>query len=128
MRARHWPVDQVFVYLHPVDFRKSINGLTALVELELELDPFMPALYVFCNRQQDKVKLLYWERNGFVLWYKRLEKQRFCWPRSDDDDADADADVRELSPQCLSWLLDGVDIDRIRPHQSLHFGAQIRSI
>lgn len=122
MRSRQWPVDQVYVYLHPVDFRKSINGLSALVELEMELDPFMPALFVFCNRQRDKVKLLYWERNGFVLWYKRLEKQRFCWPLAQDND------VRELNTQLLSWLLDGVDIDRVRPHQSLHFDAHSHSI
>lgn len=122
MRERNWPVDQVYVYLHPVDFRKSINGLSALVELELELDPFMPALFVFCNRKRDKVKLLYWERNGFVLWYKRLEKQRFSWPGA------GDCDVRQLSPQLLSWLLDGVDIERVRPHHSLHFHAQAHSI
>jgi len=122
MRTRQWPADQVYVYLHPVDFRKSINGLSALVELELELDPFMPALFVFGNRQRDKVKVLYWERNGFVLWYKRLEKQRFCWPSAQA------SPVRELSAQLLSWLLDGVDIDRVRPHHSLHFGAQLHGI
>ena len=122
MRQRQWPVDQVYVYLHPVDFRKSINGLSALVELQLELDPFMPAMFVFCNRQRDKVKLLYWERNGFVLWYKRLEKQRFSWPLAQGQE------VRELSTQLLSWLLDGVDIERITPHQSLHFGANIHDI
>jgi transposase len=122
MRERQWPVDQVYVYLHPVDFRKSINGLSALVELQMELDPFMPAMFVFCNRQRDKVKLLYWEHNGFVLWYKRLEKQRFTWPLAQGQQA------RELSPQLLSWLLDGVDIERITPHQSLHFGANIHAI
>jgi len=122
MRQRHWPVDQVYVYLQPVDFRKSINGLSALVELEMSLDPFMPALFVFCNRQRDKVKLLYWERNGFVLWYKRLEKQRFCWPLARGND------VRQLNAQLLSWLLDGVDIERVKPHQSLHFGSQLSGI
>lgn len=122
MRERQWPVDQVYLYLHPVDFRKSINGLSALVELQMELDPFMPAMFVFCNRQRDKVKLLYWERNGFVLWYKRLEKQRFTWPLAQGQQ------TRELSPQLLSWLLDGVDIERIKPHQSLHFGANIHAI
>jgi transposase len=65
---------------------------------------------------------LYWERNGFVLWYKRLEKQRFSWPYA------GDSDVRQLSPQLLSWLLDGVDIDRVRPHHSLHFGARAHMI
>jgi transposase len=49
--------------------------------MRVRRSPFAPALFVFCNRQRDKVKLLYWERNGFVLWYKRLEKQRFKWPK-----------------------------------------------
>ncbi|MBB5188993.1 transposase [Zhongshania antarctica] len=59
----------------PVDMRKSINGLAALVENELALSPMMEVLFVFCNRGRIKIKLLYWERNGFVVWYKRLEKQ-----------------------------------------------------
>jgi len=49
--------------------------------MRVRRSPFAPALFVFCNRQRDKVKLLYWERNGFVLCYKRLEKQRFKWPK-----------------------------------------------
>lgn len=55
--------------------RKSIDGLAGIVENELELNPLEPALFVFCNRGRDKIKILYWENNGFVLWYKRLEKQ-----------------------------------------------------
>ncbi|MCP4887188.1 MAG: IS66 family insertion sequence element accessory protein TnpB, partial [Planctomycetaceae bacterium] len=71
----------VYLCAQPVDFRKSINGLSAMVELEFDLDPFAEALFVFCNRQRDKVKILYWEKNGFCLWYKRLEKDRFKWPK-----------------------------------------------
>lgn len=63
---------QVYLYAGAVDTRKSINGLSTLVEQELELDPMLDALFVFCNRGRDKIKLLYWERNGFLLWYKRL--------------------------------------------------------
>jgi len=80
MRVRRWPVQSVYLYRDPVDMRKSIDGLAAIVECEIEQSPFESSLFVFCNRQRDKVKLLYWERNGFVLWYKRLEKQRFKWP------------------------------------------------
>ncbi len=61
--------------------RKSIDGLAALVENNLELDPMQDVVYVFCNRGHDKIKILYWERNGFVLWYKRLEKQKLKWLR-----------------------------------------------
>lgn len=111
MRTRQWPVEQVHVYLDPVDMRKSIDGLAALVELELDLSPFSSALFVFCNRTRDKVKLLYWERNGFVLWYKRLEKQRFRWPKH----------TSTLSSQQLSWLLDGLDIEAMQPHSTLQF-------
>ena len=64
-----------------VDFRKGINGLAILVEAALQLDPFSEQLFVFCNRKRDKVKILYWERNGFCLWQKRLKRARFKWPR-----------------------------------------------
>ena len=63
---------QVYLYADPVDMRKSIDGLSTLVEQEMELSPNMDALFVFCNRGRDKIKLLCWERNGFIVWYKRL--------------------------------------------------------
>ena len=68
------PGDEIEVYLccDLVDMRKSINGLSILVEEALGLDPFAPRLFVFCNRKQDKIKILYWERTGFVLWYNQL--------------------------------------------------------
>lgn len=113
MRVRHWPVESIHVYHDPVDMRKSIDGLAAIVELELQLSPFAPALFVFCNRRRDKVKLLYWERNGFVLWYKRLEKQRFKWPKR----------LSDVSAEQLSWLLDGIDIEQLKPHSTLQFDA-----
>jgi transposase len=111
------PRDDVVVYLcrEVVDMRKSINGLSILVEEGLALDPFQPALFVFCNRKRDKVKILYWERTGFVLWYKRLEKNRFAWspPRSDD--------VVPLSGRELNWLLDGIDVFAMQPHDEVPY-------
>jgi len=111
------PGDDVSVYLcrGVVDLRKSINGLSILVEEGLSLDPFAPALFVFCNRKRDKVKILYWERTGFVLWYKRLEKNRFAWPRSDDEE------VVTLSGRELNWLLDGIDVFALQPHEEVPF-------
>lgn len=72
------------IYLHrtPVDMRKAINGLVAIVEGEMALDPFSSALFVFCNRNRTLVKMVGWEGNGFMLWMKRLEKSRFKWPLS----------------------------------------------
>lgn len=78
------------VYLHrePVDFRLNINGLAVLVEQALGLDPFASCAYVFSNRRRDRVKILGWERNGFWLLLKRLEKDRFIWPSAEAvDDA-----------------------------------------
>jgi transposase len=111
------PAGDIAVYLcrDIVDMRKSINGLSILVEQAMELDLFSTSLFVFCNRKRDKLKLLYWERNGFVLWYKRLEKDRFPWPRM------ADELVVSLTVRELNWLLDGIDIFSLRPHETLHF-------
>ena len=102
----------VWLYNDVVDMRKSIDGLSALVEQQLELSPMSEALFVFCNRQRDKIKILYWERNGFVLWYKRLEKQKFHWPKHLDDH-------QQLTGEQLNWLLDGFDVFRHPPHQRL---------
>jgi transposase len=111
------PADDIEVYLcrDVVDMRKSINGLSILVEEALGLDPFGPRLFVFCNRRRDKIKILYWERTGFVLWYKRLEKNRFAWPLS------SGGEVVTLTGRELNWLLDGIDVFSMRPHEELSF-------
>lgn len=70
-------VPQVYLHKQPVDFRKSINGLSLLVEQEMQLSPFSGALFVFCNQQRTRLKVLYWDSTGFCLWYKRLEKDKF---------------------------------------------------
>jgi transposase len=106
---------EVFLYRGIVDMRKSIDGLAAIVEQELGLDPFSSQLYVFCNRRRDKVKILHWERAGFVLWYKRLEKERFPWPRRDEEG------VVTMTGRELNWILDGIDVFRVRPHESLSY-------
>jgi transposase len=79
--------EEVEVWLHrePVDFRRQINGLVLIVEQEMEADPFAKRVYAFTNRRRDRARLLYWDRNGFALWLKRLEKDRFPWP---DDGAE----------------------------------------
>ena len=111
------PGTDVAVYLcrEPVDMRKSIDGLSLLVQEVMECDPFTAAVFVFCNRARDKVKILFWERNGFVVWYKRLEQERFKWPEC------GEGDRLTVSGQELNWLLDGIDITRMRPHKALHY-------
>ncbi len=95
--------------------RKAINGLSVLVEAVLCMNPFDPHLFVFCNRRRDKIKILCFEGNGFVLWYKRLEKHCFYWP------CDGNADVVTLSGQELNWLLDGYDLSQLTPHEELAY-------
>ncbi len=107
----------VYVCREPVDFRKGILGLSVLVEAQLSLNPFSEHLFVFCNRKRDRVKVLYWERNGFCLWLKHLEQDRFHWPEAGHQA------VLHLTGEQLNWLLDGVDISRMKPHESLCFSS-----
>jgi transposase len=99
-------VDKGAIYQHPdvVDFRKSINGLVTIVEQEMALSPFSDALFVFCNRNRDRVKVLYWDRSGFCLWYKRLEKEKFKWPRQ------YGSAIMILTETQWDWLLSGYDV------------------
>lgn len=108
---------RVYLCREPVDMRKSIDGLSVLVQEAMALNPFDEAVFVFCNRARDKVKILAWERNGFVLWYKRLESERFTWP-----ERLGEAPMR-LTGEQLNWLLDGYDITLMRPHKRLDYQA-----
>ena len=107
-------VEKVYLYPKPVDFRKSIDGLAALVELDIKVAVFDPVLFVFLNKPRNRVKILYWERNGFVLWQKRLERDRFHWPRGHGQTV-------TMTGQELNWLLDGFDLSKWRPHARLHY-------
>jgi transposase len=109
-------IGTVYLYRTAIDFRKSIGGLSALVERELGLNPFGDGLYVFINRRRDKLKALYWHRNGFCLWYKRLEAERFAWPS-----VASSAVTQELTLQELEWLLEGFDLWAHRPHKTLKY-------
>lgn len=101
---------KVCLHREAVDGRKNINGLALLVESQLGLDPFAPAVYVFSNRRRDRIKLLLWDRTGLWLLMKRLEADRFVWPK--------DAAVMELTVEQLYWLLEGIDLAAMRPHRS----------
>lgn len=97
-------VDRVYLHREFVDFRKAINGLLVIVEQTMQLSPYEEAVFVFCNRGRDKLKILYWDRTGFCLWYKRLEQDRFKWPREQD------ARVINLDVEQLGGLLRGLSI------------------
>lgn len=105
------------VYLHrdPVDFRKAIDGLSLIVDQSMGLPVFEGALFVFCNRGKDKLKVLYWDHSGFCLWYKRLEKEKFQWPKQDQQE------VISLSEEEFNWLLRGFNLRQMNAHKTLIF-------
>jgi transposase len=111
-----YPAAPARVYIAPgvTDMRKSINGLSLLVADQLELNPLSGHLFAFCNRKRDMVKILYWDRNGFCLWHKRLEKDRFRRPESAED-------VLAVHGYELVWLLDGLSLDQRMAHQRLEY-------
>lgn len=111
-----WP-DSVPIYLHrdPVDFRKAINGLAIIVSQEMALDVYSAALFVFCNKNRSQLKVLYWDNTGFVLWQKRLEKDKFKWPRKEL------LTTVSITHEQWDWLLRGFDFGKFKAHQPLSF-------
>lgn len=112
MRSIH-EFNNVYLYQGIVDFRKSISGLSTMVEQQLNLSPFSDALFIFIAKDRKKLKLLYWDKSGFALWTKVLEEEKFILPRN------RNADTKNITPKELERLLDGFDIYKIKPHKNL---------
>ena len=92
----------IWLYPEPIDFRRQIDGLVVLVADHLQLDPTSGQLFLFRDKASRKIKILWWDRNGFWLFYKRLEKGRLHFPSSKEK-------VLELTRDQLGWLLSGLD-------------------
>ena len=105
---------RILIYAKPVDFRKQVNGLSLIVQSVLNHNPMSGDLFVFFNRSANKVRILYWERTGFVLYGKYLEEDRFVVPKSQDQSL-------LISAEQLRWLLEGININLIKPHQTRHY-------
>ena len=97
---------RIFVRPGATDMRKQINGLALIVQEQMKMSPFDAALFVFCNAQRRILKAVYWDRTGFCLWMKRLEKDRYPWPRN------ADEARQQIDEAQLRLLLSGVDFWR----------------
>jgi len=105
----------VFIHRDPVDMRKAINGLSALVE-EAGMGELMgPYLFVFSGRRRNTIKVLYFDKSGFALWQKRLEQDKFAWPKKHSDG------VVRMTAEHFQWLLDGYDVWKMKPFKELHF-------
>lgn len=105
---------RVFLAVGSTDMRKSINGLSVMVEQVMGHNPFTGDMFAFCNRRRNMIKILYWDRNGFCVWHKRLEEHRFTWPRTRDE-------VVSIGPKELEWLLAGLDYTHA--HKQLRYSV-----
>jgi transposase len=105
----HLPASvRVYLCLTPCDMRRSFDGLHALVREYLELDAFGGHLFVFASRRRDRIKILYWDRDGFALWSKRLEEGTYAVPFGDSGEERR----REITSHELTALLSGIDLER----------------
>ena len=102
---------QVYLHREAIDFRIGINGLAILVEQAMHLDPFGRAVFAFCNRRRDRIRLLFYDRSGFWLMMKRLEADRFAWPRGQQQGGG-----EGYRPNSCTGCSDGIDIEAIRRH------------
>ncbi len=106
----HMPASvRVYLCASPCDMRRSFDGLHALVGDRLQLDAFAGHLFVFGNRRKDRVKILYWDRDGFAVWAKRLEEGTYAMPFDDGGET-----RREITAQELGALLSGIDLSQAR--------------
>jgi transposase len=97
---------RIYLARGATDMRKSIDGLAALTKQTLEQEPMSGHLFVFCNRDRDRIKILYWERSGFWLLHKRLERGTFAWPLPEG----SEAKQLEMPASDLAAMLGGIDL------------------
>jgi len=97
-----WNNIEIFIKPGPTDMRKQIQSLAVYVSDEIKENPLSGNMFVFCGRNRKLIKILYWDRNGFCMWQKRLEEDRFPWPRNENE-------VKKISKKHLDMILDGID-------------------
>jgi transposase len=109
----------IFIHREAIDMRKGINGLSEIVQLENMGELMGPYLFVFCGRRKNSIKVLYFDKSGFALWQKRLERERFFWPKKISDG------VVRLTAEQFEWLLDGYDVWKMRAFKELKFAKVV---
>jgi len=107
-----WNKINIMIRPGSVDFRKQIDGLVLLVEKDFKISVFSNCLFVFCSNDRKKIKVLYWDKNGFCLWQKRLEKDKFPWPKNQED-------AKEITFSEFKMLLEGIDF--FKAHKKLNY-------
>ncbi|QEN03564.1 transposase [Thiospirochaeta perfilievii] len=102
----------IFVRPGSTDMRSQINGLSVLAESEMKLDSGSGSLFLFCSKNRKNLKCIYWDKNGFAMWQKKLEKDKFPWPQTADD-------AEEITLEQLKLLLSGIDF--WKAHKEIYF-------
>jgi transposase len=107
-------LSKVKIYLRPghTDMRKAVNGLTVIVQEDMSHNPFNGSVYLFCNRERKLLKAVYWDKTGFWLCQKRLEKEKYPWPENEGE-------AKELTGEQLQMLLSGIDF--FKAHKELFY-------
>jgi transposase len=111
---------RIFLCTEPADMRKNINGLSGLVRKSMTLDPLSGHLFVFRNQRGDRLKALYWDSDGFAIWYKILQRGTFRFP----DLKNYSSAGLEIDHSTLRLILDGIDLSTIRRQQRYKINAQ----
>ena len=115
---RDLSVDNFYIVCGFTDMRKSINGLAAIIQQQYQLDLFGSSAFLFCGRRRNRIKILLWDCDGFLLMYKRLEDGIFNWPRNQQE-------VRNLSREQFIWLMQGLSVDQPKAIRKIKDGVDI---
>ena len=110
--------ENIYIVCGHTDMRKSIDGLAAIVQQQYKLDLFSSSAFLLCGRRRDRLKVLLWEADGFILLYKRLEDGKFNWPRSEQE-------VRNLTREQYIWLMQGLSVDQPKAIKKVEGGVDI---
>ena len=110
--------DNIYIVCGHSDMRKSIDGLAAIIQQQYKLDLFSSSAFLFCGRRRDRLKVLLWEADGFLLLYKRLEDGKFNWSRSEQE-------VRNLTREQYIWLMQGLSVDQPKAIKKVEGGVDI---
>lgn len=110
--------ENIYIVCEHTDMRKSIDGLAAIIQQQYKLDLFSSSAFLFCGRRRDRLKMLLWEADGFILLYKRLEDGKFNWPRSEQE-------VRNLTREQYIWLMQGLSVDQPKAIKKVEGGVDI---
>ena len=111
--------EHIILAIGATDFRKQITSLSSMVTMQYHMDPFADGyVFIFCNRRRNAIKVLRYDKNGFVLATKKLlDGMKFQWPRNKDE-------VKEITKQQLEWLLDGLEIEQKHAHHSVDLSSE----